>query len=299
MNFHFTKYSKIYYAISGILVVASLVSLLVFGLRFGIEFTGGSNMEVVFNQEKPSLDAISKNLAGFNLGEIAMQSVGANGAILKFKGVDEATHQNILTQMNASFPLEEKSFQYIGPSVGQELKNKTIIAIVLALLAITVYITFAFRRVSRPVASWKYGIASLIALVHDIIIPLGVFSVLGHFYGVEVTIPIIAALLTILGFSVHDTSVIFDRIRENILQKGSHSFSETVDHSLAQTIGRSVSTVATVLLVMTSLFFFGGETLRYFALALIVGIASGAYSSIFIASPLLVTWQKFSERKSS
>ncbi len=299
MNFHFTKYSKIYYAISGILVVASLVSLLVFGLRFGIEFTGGSNMEVVFNQEKPSLDAISKNLAGFNLGEIAMQSVGANGAILKFKGVDEATHQNILTQMNASFPLEEKSFQYIGPSVGQELKNKTIIAIVLALLAITVYITFAFRRVSRPVASWKYGIASLIALVHDIIIPLGVFSVLGHFYGVEVTIPIIAALLTILGFSVHDTIVIFDRIRENILQKGSHSFSETVDHSLAQTIGRSVSTVATVLLVMTSLFFFGGETLRYFALALIVGIASGAYSSIFIASPLLVTWQKFSERKSS
>ena len=299
MNFHFTKYSKIYYAISGILVVASLASLLVFGLRFGIEFTGGSNMEVVFNQEKPSLDAISKNLAGFNLGEIAMQSVGANGAILKFKGVDEATHQNILTQMNASFPLEEKSFQYIGPSVGQELKNKTIIAIVLALLAITVYITFAFRRVSRPVASWKYGIASLIALVHDIIIPLGVFSVLGHFYGVEVTIPIIAALLTILGFSVHDTIVIFDRIRENILQKGSHSFSETVDHSLAQTIGRSVSTVATVLLVMTSLFFFGGETLRYFALALIVGIASGAYSSIFIASPLLVTWQKFSERKSS
>ena len=299
MNFHFTKYSKIYYAISGILVVASLVSLLVFGMRFGIEFTGGSNMEVVFNQEKPSLDAISKNLAGFNLGEIAMQSVGANGAILKFKGVDEATHQNILTQMNASFPLEEKSFQYIGPSVGQELKNKTIIAIVLALLAITVYITFAFRRVSRPVASWKYGIASLIALVHDIIIPLGVFSVLGHFYGVEVTIPIIAALLTILGFSVHDTIVIFDRIRENILQKGSHSFSETVDHSLAQTIGRSVSTVATVLLVMTSLFFFGGETLRYFALALIVGIASGAYSSIFIASPLLVTWQKFSERKSS
>lgn len=299
MNFHFTKYSKIYYAISGILVVASLVSLLVFGLRFGIEFTGGSNMEVVFNQEKPSLDAISKNLAGFNLGEIAMQSVGANGAILKFKGVDEATHQNILAQMNASFPLEEKSFQYIGPSVGQELKNKTIIAIVLALLAITVYITFAFRRVSRPVASWKYGIASLVALVHDIIIPLGVFSVLGHFYGVEVTIPIIAALLTILGFSVHDTIVIFDRIRENILQKGSHSFSETVDHSLTQTIGRSVSTVATVLLVMTSLFFFGGETLRYFALALIVGIASGAYSSIFIASPLLVTWQKFSERKSS
>lgn len=295
--FAFTKYSKIYYGISGLLMIASLASLLVFGLRFGIEFTGGSNMEVVFNQSKPSLDAISKNLASFNLGEITMQSVGANGAILKFKGIDEVTHQNILAQMNASFPLEEKSFQYIGPSVGQELKNKTITAVVLALLAITLYITFAFRRVSRPVASWKYGIASLIALIHDIIIPLGVFSLLGHFYGIEITIPIIAALLTILGFSVHDTIVIFDRIRENIMQKGSHSFETTVDHSLTQTVGRSVSTVVTVLLVMVSLFFFGGETLKYFALALIVGIASGAYSSIFIASPLLVTWQKWSEKK--
>lgn len=297
--FSFTKYSKVYYAISGLLIILSVVSLVVFGLRFGIEFTGGSNMEVVFNAQKPSLDEVNKAVASFNLGEVSMQAVGDKGAILRFKGVDEATHQNILTALNNVAPLEEKSFQYIGPSIGEELKNKTVIAIVLALLAITLYITFAFRRVSRPVASWKYGIASLIALMHDIIIPLGVFSLLGHYYGVEITIPIIAALLTILGFSVHDTIVIFDRIRENILRKGSQSFAETVDNSLHQTIGRSVSTVATVLLVMSFLFFFGGETLRYFSLALIVGIASGAYSSIFIASPLLVTWQKWSEKRSA
>src|SRR3989338_4861881 len=139
-------------------------------------------------------------------------------------------------------------------------------------------------------SSWKYGITSLIALFHDILIPLGVFSVLGKLYNVEVTIPIVAALLTIIGFSVHDTIVIFDRIRENILRRGMNSFGETVDLSLRQTIGRSISTVVTVLLVMVSLFFFGGQTLRYFSLALIIGITSGTYSSIFIASPLLVSW---------
>ncbi|MBX4200604.1 protein translocase subunit SecF, partial [Candidatus Parcubacteria bacterium] len=237
-----------------------------------------------------SNEEISKSLEGFNLGEIVIQPTGDKGAVMQFKGVDEETHQKIVSKLNQLSPVEEKSFQYIGPSVGQELKNKTLIAIVLALLAITIYIAFAFRKVSRPVASWKYGITSLIALFHDILIPLGVFSLLGHFYNVQITVPIVAALLTILGFSVHDTIVIFDRIRENILRTGSSSFEQTVNASLNQTLGRSLSTVATVLLVMFALFFFGGETLKYFSLALIIGVASGAYSSIFIASPLLVSW---------
>jgi preprotein translocase subunit SecF len=160
----------------------------------------------------------------------------------------------------------------------------------LALLAITLYIAFAFRKVSRPVASWKYGIASLIALFHDILLPLGVFSVLGYLYNVEITIPIIAALLTVLGFSVHDTIVIFDRIRENIFKRGMGEFEDTVNWSLNQTLGRSLSTVFSTLIVLFSIYFFGGETLKYFALALIIGITSGAYSSIFIAGPLLATW---------
>ncbi len=297
MNFPFTKYSTIYYIFSGILIMAAIASLAIFGLKFGIEFTGGSNMEINFTQNRPSNEEISKKLADLNLGDIIIQPTGSHGAILKFKGVDEVTHQQIITKLNELAPLEEKSFQYIGPSVGQELKNKTLIAIVLALLAITIYIAFAFRKVSRPVASWKYGVTSLIALFHDILIPLGVFSVLGKFYNVEITIPIVAALLTIIGFSVHDTIVIFDRIRENILRKGMAQFSETVDWSLNQTLGRSISTVFTVLLVMAALFFFGGETLRYFSLALIIGITAGAYSSIFIAGPLLVTWYKFDEKR--
>lgn len=297
MKFNFTKYSLVYYIISGILIIASVVSLFMFGLKFGIEFAGGSNMELQFTEQRPSNEAIQEALKTFDLGEIVVQPTGSNGAILQFKGVDETAHQQILEALNKAYPVAEKSFQYIGPSVGQELRNKTELAIVLALLAITVYIAFAFRKVSRPVSSWKYGVTSLVALFHDILVPLGVFSVLGHFYNVEVTVPIVAALLTILGFSVHDTIVIFDRIRENILRMGMGQFEETVNWSLNQTLGRSISTVLTVEFVLVALYFFGGETLKYFALALIIGITSGAYSSIFIASPLLVTWYKWSQKR--
>jgi len=296
MQFNFTKYSAVYYIISGILIVASITSLFMYGLKFGIEFTGGSNMELGFSNQRPSNEDLQKALSEFNLGDIVIQPTGDKGAIVQFKGVDEPTHQKILEKINASYPVQEKSFQYIGPSIGQELRNKTEIAIGLTLLAITIYIAFAFRKVSKPVASWKYGITSLIALLHDVVIPLGVFSVLGKLYNVEITIPIITALLTILGFSVHDTIVIFDRIRENILRKGMGQFEETVNWSLNQTLGRSISTVLTVLFVMISLYFFGGDTLKNFALALIIGITSGAYSSIFIASPLLVSWYKRKNR---
>jgi len=293
MTFNFTKYSAVYYIISGILIIASVVSLFMFGLKFGIEFAGGSNMEVGFQNQRPSNEAIQSALKSFNLGEITVQPTGVSGAVLQFRGVDEATHQQILAELNKLTPTSEKSFQYIGPSIGQELRNKTEMAIVLALIAITIYIAFAFRKVSRPISSWKYGIASLIALFHDVLIPLGVFSILGHFYNVEITIPIIAALLTILGFSVHDTIVIFDRIRENILRRGMGQFEDTVNWSLTQTLGRSISTVLTVEFVLISLYFLGGETLKWFALTLIIGITSGAYSSIFIASPLLVSWYRW------
>jgi len=294
---NFTKYSVAYYIVFTVLVVASVASLAMFGLKFGIEFAGGSNMEIQFQAERPTNEAIKETLSEFNLGEITVQPTGNTGAILKFQGVDENVHQQILSKLNGAYNVTEKSFQYIGPSVGKELRNSTEIAIAVALLAITIYIAFAFRKVSRPVSSWKYGVASLIALFHDILVPLGVFAVLGHFYNVEITIPIVAALLTILGFSVHDTIVIFDRIRENILRKGMGQFEETVNLSLTQTFGRSISTVFSVLLVLFSLYFFGGDTLKYFALTLIIGITSGAYSSIFIASPLLVSWLKWDQRK--
>jgi preprotein translocase subunit SecF len=296
MQFNFTKYSVFYYIISGLLIIATIVSLSMFGLKFGIEFVGGSNMQIDF-QKRPSNETIQNALKSFSLGDITVQPTGASGAILQFKGVDEATHQKILAELTKVSPTTEKSFQYIGPSIGQELRNKTELAIILALVAITLYIAFAFRKVSRPVSSWKYGVTSLIALFHDVLIPIGIFSVLGRFYNVEITVPIVAALLTILGFSVHDTIVIFDRIRENILRRGMGQFEDTVNWSLTQTLGRSISTVVTVEFVLVSLFFLGGETLKYFALTLIIGITSGAYSSIFIASPLLVSWYKWSAQR--
>ncbi|MEK7541227.1 MAG: protein translocase subunit SecF [Patescibacteria group bacterium] len=297
MNFPFIKYSAVYYILFAVLVIGSILALLMFGLKFGIEFTGGSSMEVGFLDQRPTNEQIQNNLSQLDIGEIVSQPTENNGVILQFKGVDEATHQQMLLKLSELSKVEERSFEYIGPSIGQELKQKTMLSIFLALLAITIYIALAFRKVSRPVSSWKYGVASLIALFHDILIPLGVFAVLGKFYNVEITIPIIAALLTILGFSVHDTIVIFDRIRENILRKGMGQFEETVNLSLNQTFGRSIGTVFTTLLVLISIFFFGGQTLKYFSLALIIGITSGAYSSIFIASPLLVSWRKWDEKR--
>lgn len=296
MNINFTKYSIVYYILFGILVIGSIAAIFNFGLKFGIEFTGGSIVDLEFKGDRPSNEAISKALSSFNLGELVIQPISQKEMNLRFKGVDEQTHQQIISKINELSIVEEKSFEFIGPSIGNELRQKTELSIILALFAITIYIAFAFRKVSRPVSSWKYGVTSLIALFHDILVPLGVFSVLGRLYNIEITIPIIAALLTILGFSVHDTIVIFDRIRENILRKGIDSFEETVNWSLNQTIGRSVSTVFTVLLVLFALFFFGGDTLKYFALALIIGITSGTYSSIFIAGPLLVSWNKRREK---
>jgi preprotein translocase subunit SecF len=297
MNFNFIKYSSVYYIVSAILIIASITCISMYGLKFGIDFEGGSNMEIQFSDSRPSNEQIQQTLSEFNLGQVVVQPTGSQGALLKFQGIDEETHQKVLAKINEAYPVTEKSFQYIGPSVGKELRNKTQVAIALVLLAITIYIALAFRKVSKPVSSWKYGIASLIALGHDIIIPVGVFAVLGYLYNAEITIPIITALLTVLGFSVHDTIVIFDRIRENILRKGMGDFKETVNWSLNQTVGRSLNTVFSTLIVLFAIYFWGGETLRYFALTLIIGISAGAYSSIFVASPLLVTWYNWDQKR--
>lgn len=293
MKVDFLKYRKIYYIFSGILILGSVIALSVFGLKSGVEFAGGSIMELNFKDVRPSNKDIETKLGQFNLGEVIVQPTGERGVIIKMETVSEEKHQEILKQFEGA---EERSFASIGPSIGQELKQKTRNALILALIAIAGYIAFAFRKVSQPVASWQYGFTALIALFHDILFPLGIFSLLGKFYNVEITIPIIAAFLTILGYSVHDTIVIFDRIRENLLRGVSRSFEETVNWSLNQTLGRSINTILTVLFVLFALFFLGGETLKYFSLALIIGIISGAYSSIFIASPLLVTWLRWQQK---
>jgi len=298
MNIQFVKYRKIFFVFSGILILGSLVCLGIFGLKPGIDFTGGSILEVEYKTERPSNQIIKDKLADLNLGTIYLQPTGQNGLILRMKDIDENTHQQVLAELKETGELEERRFESIGPVIGQELKQKTKIVIALALSAIVLYIAFAFRRIQRPLRSWQYGLASLIALSHDVLIPVGIFSILGKFYDVEISIPVITALLTVFGYSINNTVVVFDRIRENLLKRQTLSFEETVDKSLNQTLTRCINTSLTTLLVLGAIFFFGGETLKYFSLALILGIAAGTYSSIFLASPILVSWLRWREKSS-
>lgn len=289
---------KIFYAISGIFIAVSIFGLAFFGLTLGIDFKGGSILEIEFKEELPLLEKIRENLKNFELGDFSIRTIGEKSVILKLKDINEETHQIILKSLKAEFPdIEEKQFESIGPTIGRELRNKAITSAVIVLLAISLYIAWAFRKVSRPVSSWRYGVATLIALFHDITIPVGVFAYLGHFRGVEIDSNFIVAILVILGFSVHDTIVVFDRTRENLKRYNWVDFAELVNQSVNEVMARSVKTSISLLLVLAALFLWGGVTLKFFILALMIGIFFGTYSSIFIASALIVDWEKRLRRK--
>ena len=288
------KYRKIYYTISGFFVVASIIVLALWGLKFGIDFNGGSTLEIHYSV-RPDLSLIYDSLKPLNLSDLRISPLGSNDAILRFKETDEAIHQNIIKNLaeeaaKNKIQIEERRFSSIGPTIGAELRQKSIRAIIIVLLSISLYIAWAFRKVSKPVSSWRYGVTTLVALFHDLIIPIGLFAYLGHYYGVEVGANFIVALLVILGFSVHDTIVVFDRIRENLKRYSDMDFASLVNRSIGETLMRSLNTSLTVLLTLAALYIFGGEGLRYFILTLMVGIFSGTYSSIFVAAPLLITW---------
>ncbi|MFH1966279.1 MAG: protein translocase subunit SecF [Patescibacteria group bacterium] len=283
------KHRKIYFTLSGLLLLGSLVSLLFWGLSFGIDFTGGSLMEVEYLKERPSNQEIQEKLSVLDLGQITLQPTGDRGLILRLKDITENDHQNILKEIGLN-QISEKRFESIGPLIGQELKRKAIWAIGLALIAIIFYIAWSFRKVSRPVASWQYGLVAVIALFHDIFITLGIFSILSHFREIEIGLPFVAAFLTILGYSVNNSIVIFDRARENLLRTNWDNFSQVINESVNQSLTRCLNTALTTLFVLLAIFFLGGETIKYFSLALIIGIVVGTYSSIFITSSLIVSW---------
>jgi preprotein translocase subunit SecF len=292
MNIQFLKYRKFYFAFSGILVLASLVCLIVFGLRWGIDFVGGSLLEVEFKEIRLSSEEIKTELKGFDLGDIIIQPTGERGVIIRMRATDVETRELVVQQLKTKAELIVMRNDLIGPVVGQELRDSTKLIAILSILAIVIYIALAFRRVSMPVASWQYSIVSLLALFYDVLIALGLFAILGYFFYVEITIPIVVAFLVILGYSINDTVIVFDRIRENLIKRIGITYEETVNISLNQTLFRSISTSLTTLFVLIAIFFFGGITLKYFALVLIVGITVGTYSSLFLASPLLVSWLK-------
>ena len=308
MNIQFVSKLKYFYAISIVLVGASILSLIVFGLKPNIDFTGGSLIELTFTSDRPEIHDVADVLSPETYGEVLIQPVGDTGLLLKTRYLTEAEHQTILKTLREKFETPasesvsenrvlEKSVETVGPAISSTLKTRSAQAIIAVVLAIGAYIAYSFRKVSRPVASWKYGMAAIVALIHDIFITLGAFSLLGHFFGIEVGISFVVALLTILGYSINDTIVVFDRVRENLTRYGSSDFESVVNRAFNETFVRSLNTSITVLMVLTSMFVFGGESIRYFVLALIIGIFFGTYSSIFIASSLLVSSHRLSKRK--
>ncbi len=282
---------KLWFIFSGVLIVLSIISLFVWGLKFGIDFTGGSLLEVEVS-ETFEVSEIRSAIDGAGFTGASIQTTGETGILIRTEDLSEDQHQELLSVLQTKFEtVDELRFDSIGPIIGNELRRTAVSGVLLTLILIGLYVAWAFRKVSEPVASWKYGFLTIFTAFHDVIITIGIFSVLGNLYGWEVGAAFVAAILTILGYSINDTVVVFDRTRENLIRRTADTFESTVEQSIQQTFSRSVNTSVTTLLALIAIFLFGGATTQPFALALIIGIAVGTYSSLFIASPLLVAWE--------
>ncbi len=291
----FTKHRKVYYITSLVLILLSVGAVLIWGVNPGIEFSGGSILETEYEEERPLITEIRGAIEQEGVGEVYVQPVGEKGIIVRTSSSDEDTYRkisNVLEGTTAHY------FESIGPTVGSELKNKSIIAIIIASLLVIFYVAISFNGVEGPIRPLKYGVIAVgVAILHDVLIIVGIFSALGYFFGVQMTIPIAVALLTTLGYSINDTVVIFDRVRENLIRGVERDFRKLVDRSLTETLGRSLMTSITTLLVLFSILIFGGSTLFYFILALILGIILGTYSSIFLAGSFLYSWCHLTKKK--
>ena len=265
-----------------------------YGLKLGIDFTGGTLMELKFEKQVESSALATVYSEVLELDSEPLIVPGEeNSYIVRTKNIDDATHTELIGKVSESIgQFEELRFTTIGPTVGSTMKEKALMALSLAIIAIVLFIAFAFRKIPRSISPWKFGYCAIAALVHDILITLGLFAFLGQFMGVEIDMLFITALLTIMGFSVHDTIVVFDRIRENLkLQDRNSTFGDTANLALNQTMARSINTSLSTLITLLALLFFASESIYWFVFALVFGILIGTYSSVFIASPLLVSWQ--------
>ncbi len=285
-------HKKIWFTISTIFVGIALISIAMYGFKESVEFKGGTLWEfTVPGQNLSNADVQNEFVNNLHIANTEVNYDSGNQSFLvRFDLINETAHQADLAALKAAWPsFTELSFQSISPSVGASLLTNAIIAIILVLVGISLYIAFAFRKASRPISSWKYGWVTLLTLFHDVSIPAGLLAILGHFNNVQIDSNSIVALLVVMGFSVHDTIVVFDRIRENVLNhRGKMPFATIINDSVNQTIARSINTSFTLILVLLALYFMGPADLRYFVLTLLVGVITGIYSSIFIASPALV-----------
>lgn len=294
------KYRNYFFALSLIILAPGVIAISTWGLKLGIDFTGGTLWEVKVIEKKTEI--VRESFQGFlneNGAEVSTVSqTSADSMLVRSKLTEESKINEVKSKVTERYgQTEDVRLETVGPTISRELTQKAFLAVGISMLAILLYISWAFRKVPKPTSSIAFGVTTLIAVVHDVVAVIGIFAILGHFFGVEVDTLFITALLTVIGFSVHDTIVVFDRIRENLIKHSGSSFEATVNSSLLQTLGRSLNTSLTAVFVLIALFLFGGESIKNFVLALLVGIISGTYSSIFNAAPLLVVWHKLQNRK--
>lgn len=283
------KHRKWWYILSLVIIIPGTLSLMLWGLKLSVDFTGGTIIEISGTQDTAAVQKVASNNKFENL-----TVTKASGALLvRSKQVSEENHKKFLTDLNSVKGAKEIRIESVGPSISQEITRNAIILVSLASAVIVFYIAYSFRKVPKPANSWEFGVAAIVALLHDALVVVGIFSILGHFFNVEIDPLFITAILTVIGFSVHDTIVIFDRIRENLIKGTGETFEEVVNRSVVEMLPRTISTSFLVWAILLVLYLFGGETIKYFVLALLIGIFSGTYSSILNASPLLVTWQEY------
>lgn len=289
-----------FFILPGALSFLALVALLMWGLKPGIDLAGGSLLQVSYSNGRPAVEQVQNEVVPLNLGEVRVQPTGSNGYIIRTHALSNDQKNSLETALGIPKTATQEQFTTVSPAIGSEILQKGLIAIGLVTICIILFIAFAFRKVSQPVASWKYGVVAIITLLHDVLIPVGMFALLGHLNDAEVDSLFIVGLLTILGISINDTIVVFDRIRENLRlneeARRREAYEQVVWRSILQTLTRSINTSLAVIIVLLALFFLGPTSTRDFALTLTVGMIAGTYSSIFLASPLLVLWESASRR---
>lgn len=287
------KYRKWWYLISLAVILPGVVSLIFFGLATSIDFTGGTIIEISGTKDKAKIEELAKN-SGF---EGLVIKGGEDSVNLRSKPISEEDYKKYKEGLSKISGAKEIRVETVGPSISKEITQRAFVSIILASILIVIYLAYSFRKVPKPANSFEFGVTAVIALMHDTLVLLGIFSLLGRFFNIEIDPLFITAVLTVIGFSVHDTIIIYDRIRENLIKGEGGSFEEIVNKSVLERLPRTVSTSCLVWLMLLILLIFGGETIRYFVLALVIGIFSGTYSSIFNASPLLITWQNLKQKR--
>ena len=288
------KYRKIWFGISLLIIIPGVISIALWGLRLGIDFTGGSLMEISGTQDSDKVVEIVKKEG---VQDPIIQKVSGGSLIIRSKELPEDKHRQVKKKLEEELKVTETRFETVGPTVSKDITQKAFLLIAAASALIVVFLAYSFRKVPKPVSSWQFCVTAIIALLHDVLVMLGVFSILGHFFNVEIDSMFVVAALTVIGFSVHDTIVVFDRIRENLIKRGSADFEQLANDSVLETFSRSINTSFLTFLVLLTLYLLGGSTTQVFILALLVGIATGTYSSIFNAAPMLVVWQNRKRRK--